>query len=76
MPHWTPEAISDIRQTWDYIAADSEAAADRTIALITSAGDRLDTFPRIGRPGLEPGTRELVVVRTQYRLVYQLTEAT
>jgi len=74
MPHWTPDAISDIRQIWDYIAADSEIAADRTIAKITSAGDRLDILPRIGRPGLVPGTRELVVVRTQYKLIHQLAD--
>ena len=73
MPHWTPDSLSDIRQIWDFIAADSESAADRTVLAITLAGDRLDALPRIGRFGLEPGTRELVVARTQYKLVYQLT---
>ena len=28
---WTSTAIADLKATWDYIAIDNEAAADRTI---------------------------------------------
>jgi toxin ParE1/3/4 len=30
-------------------------------------------FPELGPPGREPGTRELVVLRTDYVIVYRLS---
>jgi plasmid stabilization system protein ParE len=68
---WTPDAIADARDVWDYIAHDNDDAADRTVRTIELAADRLDEFPQMGRKGAEPGTRELVVARTHYRLVYR-----
>jgi toxin ParE1/3/4 len=34
----------------------------------------LAEFPRVGRSGRIPGTRELVVLRTPYFLVYRIDE--
>lgn len=69
---WAPRAILDMREAWDYIAADSEGAADRIVARLQSAGEGLDRFPRIGRAGRRAGTRELVVSGTPYFLEYRI----
>ncbi|MEJ1970692.1 MAG: type II toxin-antitoxin system RelE/ParE family toxin [Rhizomicrobium sp.] len=69
---WAPRAILDLREAWDYIAADSEAAADRVVARLQSAGEGLDRFPRIGRKGRRSDTRELVVTGTPYILEYRV----
>ena len=39
---------------------------------IDTASKKLKQYPLIGRPGLEPGTREWVVDRTRYLLVYMV----
>jgi len=72
MVRWTADAIRDVRNIWDHIAADNEPAADRVVERINTAADRLDEYPLIGRTGKEPGTRELVVVRTPYLAIYRI----
>jgi len=72
---WAPSAILDLREAWDYIAADIEAAADRIVARLQSAGENLDRFPRIGRMGRQSHTRELVVSGTPYILVYKVSRS-
>ncbi len=67
---WAPWALSDIKTAWDYIAMDSEPAADRVASAIQVAGDSLIQFPNRGRSGRMPGTRELVVLGTPYVLIY------
>ncbi|WP_442593395.1 type II toxin-antitoxin system RelE/ParE family toxin [Parapusillimonas sp. JC17] len=67
---WTPEALEDRRDIWDYIAQDSEAAAARMDALFSEAASRLIDYPLLGRSGLIAGTRELIV-HENYRLVYE-----
>jgi toxin ParE1/3/4 len=48
-----------------------QAALDMANA-IRVATDRLVNFPRIGRPGRVPGTRELVVPRTPFIVIYEI----
>jgi toxin ParE1/3/4 len=67
---WTPEALEDRRDIWDYITQDSEAAAARMDALFSEAASRLIDYPLLGRSGLIAGTRELIV-HENYRLVYE-----
>jgi toxin ParE1/3/4 len=74
MARWTPDAIDDVREAWDYIAADNEAAADRVVERLNAAAELLDEHPFIGHTGLEPATREFVVARTPYLLVYREPE--
>ena len=68
---WTPEASQDRIDIWNHISAESPAAAIRMDELFNSAADRLATHPLIGKPGLIPGTRELVI-HESYRLVYEI----
>lgn len=70
---WTPEALQDRAEIWDYIAEHNPAAAARMDALFSAAAGRLSSHPEIGRAGLIPGTRELFP-HENYRLVYELAQ--
>ena len=67
---WTPEALQDRIDIWNYISAENPAAAIRIDELFSNAAERLATHPLIGKSGLIPGTRE-VVIHESYRLVYE-----
>lgn len=67
---WAPKAILDLREAWDFIAADNENAADRIVSSLQRAGENLDQFPKLGRAGKVSRSRELVVAGTPYFLVY------
>jgi toxin ParE1/3/4 len=69
---WAPRSLADIRETWDYIAADNEAAADRLYRAINEAGESLAQFPRRGRHSKILGSRELRVQGTHYFIVYKI----
>ena len=69
--NWTTEAIADLKSLRSYIAKDKPGAA-REVALHISkvAEILLAENPELGDPGRVPGTRELVVSKTQYIIVY------
>jgi addiction module RelE/StbE family toxin len=69
---WSPEADTDLREMWDYIAQDNVAAADRLLKRLIAAGEVLVVSPKLGRPGCVSGTRELPVTGTKYLLIYTL----
>lgn len=71
---WTVPALADVAAHHDYLSAFSPAAAGRVARALREAGDTLARFPRHGRPGREPGTRELVAVRP-YVIVYAVEAA-
>lgn len=68
---WTPEALQDRTDIWDYIATDNPRAAARMDELFSDAAAKLVNHPKLGRPGRIAGTRELVV-HENYRLIYEL----
>ena len=72
---WTPEALQDRADVWDYIAADNPSAAARMDELFSDAAARLTAHPQLGRPGTIAGTRELIV-HPSYRLVYEIEHET
>jgi toxin ParE1/3/4 len=57
-----------------YISEENPIAARQMGRELLLAGDSLAVFPRRGRRGVDPTTRELVTVRP-YVIVYQLDEA-
>ncbi len=67
---WSPFALADRDEIFNYIEADSPKAAAEIDERIASAVRRLLLFPESGRPGRVVGTRELVVPRTPYIAVY------
>lgn len=58
---WTPDALQDRSDIWDYIALDSHRSAVKMDQIFSSAATRLADYPQIGRVGRVPGTREFVV---------------
>ena len=67
---WTPEASQDRIDIWNHLSTENPAAAIRMDELFSNAAERLATHPLMGKPGLIPGTRELVI-HESYRLVYE-----
>jgi toxin ParE1/3/4 len=72
---WTPEALQDRANIWDYIELDNPTAAVRMDALFSDSANRLTEHPKLGKPGRIPGTRELIV-HESYRLVYEIQSET
>jgi toxin ParE1/3/4 len=69
---WTPEALQDRIDIWDFVAADNPLAAANLDAIFSTAASRLAEQPQIGRIGKTMGTRELVV-HASYRMVYEIS---
>ena len=69
---WLRRAIADRDAQLDYIAQDNPGAAiehgDRIVHQIA----RLIQHPEMGRAGRKQGTRELVISRTQFIVVYRI----
>jgi addiction module RelE/StbE family toxin len=66
---WTPEAIQDRDEIYDYIEADNPTAALALDELFAEKAGRLVDHPALGRLGRVAGTRELVA-HQNYILVY------
>ncbi len=69
---WTVRAGSDRENAINYIAVDSLTAALSQLDEIERQTDRLADYPKLGRPGRVKGTRELVVNRTPFIVVYRI----
>lgn len=67
---WTPEALQDRLDIWEYITAENPSAAVHMDELFSAAAASLADFPDKGRLGTVAGTRELIP-HENYRLVYQ-----
>ena len=68
---WTPEALQDRDNIWNYIATENPHAAARMDQLFSDAAVSLSEFPKRGRSGTVSGTRELIP-HESYRLVYEI----
>lgn len=70
---WSPRAAQDLEDACNFIARDSEAAAERLARRVVEATRQLSNFPRSGRITPEFGrddVREVIV--QSYRVVYRL----
>jgi len=67
---WTPEALQDRLDIWEYIATENPRTAVHMDELFSTAAASLADFPKRGRLGTVAGTRELIHYEN-YRLVYQ-----
>ena len=72
---WTPQALQDRLDIWEYIATDNPIAASRMDELFSDAAARLADHPNLGRAGRIAGTRELVA-HGNYLLVNEIAHAT
>ena len=68
---WTRPALSDFADSQEYLNEESSQLAELVAGRVLSAAHQLKDHPRMGRPG-HNGSREWVVKRTPYILVYQV----
>ena len=69
---WSPRAIEHLSHLRAYIMQDNPKAANRAVAALLDAVERLAELPNLGRPGRAAGTRELVVPGTPDVIPYRL----
>jgi addiction module RelE/StbE family toxin len=71
---WTLPAVDQLRNIYDYIAADNPPAAARTVQRIRNAIHQIARMPNAGRIGRVAGTREIYVPGTSYLVAYRVLE--
>ena len=69
---WLPVASTNRFEQLDYIAQDNPLAAISQDEEIEHQVDMLMQHPQMGRPGRKKGTRELVISRTPFVVVYRV----
>lgn len=69
---WVKTAKADLRQIFDYIKEESPAAAAKILNAIEEKAGSLEALPNRGRMGRVPGTRELLIPKSPYIVVYQV----
>jgi toxin ParE1/3/4 len=69
---WSRAAMRDLDELAAYIGMENERASELVEGRIHEEAKLLSRFPRSGRLGRVPETRERVVGRTPYILVYRI----
>lgn len=69
---WLTEAEDHRDAAIEYIALDSLSAALNQLDEIAAQTSRLAEHPMLGRSGRVDGTRELVINRTPFHVIYRL----
>ena len=69
---WTRRALREQDEAFEWIVTENPKAAGEVIDRMRAATRLLADNPRIGRPGRITGTRELVIARTPYVVVYRI----
>jgi toxin ParE1/3/4 len=69
---WSPLALARLREIREYIAKDKPDAASRLAMRIVAVVEALSEHPYLGRAGVEPGIRELVIGGTPYIVLYRV----
>jgi toxin ParE1/3/4 len=70
---WTPNAVEDLESIYAYLSKHRPIWAQSTIRLLYDAARSLRTMPDRGRAGKIAGTKELVLDRIPYLVIYQVT---
>ena len=73
---WSRAALRDYRDAIEWLDERNPAAAKRIADAINRRLSTLPGMPRLGRPGRVSGTRELVIPRTPYLIIYKLEDDT
>ena len=67
-------ALEDLQNIYLWISQERPRTAKSVRRLLFSAIEQLAMFPKMGRVGGIPGTREWVVPRLPYTIVYRLDD--
>jgi plasmid stabilization system protein ParE len=68
----SPAARDDIHAAYIYYAGRNPDVAGRIVRSIHDAIAGLAQFPLMGREGVVPGTRERILTRFAYKIVYEI----
>jgi toxin ParE1/3/4 len=71
---WQTQAIINLNDAREYIQTQNPEAARGIIDRIEKVINQLQSFPMSGRPGRRANTRELMVTRTPFLVVYRVSE--
>jgi len=71
---WTPEAANNLESIYLYLSENYPSFAESTIRTLYDAARSLRSLPKRGRPGVIPGTREFVLPRLPFIIVYRIEE--
>jgi toxin ParE1/3/4 len=71
---WTPAAAGDLENISNYLHDHHPQFAQLTVRRLYESIRELSRFPRRGRPGREPGTRELILSSLPYVIVFRPRE--
>lgn len=75
--HWTNRASHDLDHIEAYIAEENPIAAiEQVLRILTVVETHLIEHPLMGRGGREKGTKELVIDKTPYVVVYRVIKNT
>lgn len=69
---WSVLARTRLREIRAYVARDKPKAAERLAMRIVAVVEALRNHPYLGRAGIEPRIRELVVGGTPYIVLYRV----
>lgn len=69
---WSALARARLREIRAYVARDDPHVAERLAIRIVALVDLLRNHPNLGRAGVEPGIRELVIAGTLYIVLYRV----
>ena len=72
---WTRRALREQDEAFEWIVTENPKAAGEVIDRMRSATRLLADNPRMGRPGRIAHTREMVITRTPYVVVYRIGAA-
>lgn len=75
---WTDPAWQDLNEISNYLVEQEEdfQLADEIVSRILRALEQLASMPWSGKPGRVPETRELLVQKTRYSLIYAVSDTT
>lgn len=71
---WSKSALADYKAIIQYIQADDPPTADSIARRIWDATKTLESFPYAGRSGKRHGTRELIVPKLPYIVIYRVED--
>ena len=69
---WTADARFDLRELTSYLAEYDPSVARRAALRFFNVANLLMELPEMGKPGAEPGTREISVPKWKRVMVYRI----
>jgi len=73
---WSAASVRHLHQAFDYIQGESFGGTTAVRRRILKTAERLGKIPLSGRAGRIHGTREAVVPRTPFIVVYRVSDET